>query len=469
MEHNESYRGVVATIRALESQLALCDTNSRSLDNEGEDIEQLVEEHFAKLAAALDARKTAVVHECNTMINIYKKTNAQNRTKLSESITKCKKALMTGAMLYETDKAAGIDLWKKAYSTMYPQVSAAHVSIDLPDSLLQNIHMHGSVTLKSTSPKVARTSKNNFTKPDVVTTFAGLQKGLEDGKGLEAKFSYPRGVCLNPNDNCLYVCDSFNHAIRKVSMKGEVSTFVTNGEELSHPHGIAMSYQDNSFFVTNTKTNKIVKINSLGIASTFAGTGHRGYKEGPGAKARFNYPSDLVIDQETGIIYVSDYGNHVIRKITPKGDVSTLAGSGEKAFADGKGKSAKFHHPWGMVLDPSDKSLIVCDEFNNALRRVTLNGEVSTICELWRPAFVGITPNRTLLVSSQQNKIYKVTQAGGEYDVECIVGAGGRVMDANANEVRLCQPNGIAVHEPSHTCFVAEYAIHTIKQISFVN
>jgi hypothetical protein len=81
--------------------------------------------------------------------------------------------------------------------------------------------------------------------------------------------------------------------------------------------------------------------------------------------------------------------------------------------------------------------------------------------------FPSLPPSPSLLSLFPATNLFAV--GGGGYDVECIVGAGGYVKDANNAEVRLCQPNGVAVHEPSHTCFVAEYGVHTIRQISFVN
>ena len=129
----------------------------------------------------------------------------------------------------------------------------------------------------------------------------------------------------------------------------------------------------------------------------FAGSGKKGSSNGFGAKARFSGPIGIALDHRTGTLFVSDFFNHLIRKITPEGmlifrfniktldnktqtlmqssgEVSTLAGSEEGGFAEGRGHAAKFNQPWGICFDEADQSLVLCDNGNSRLRRAQLNG-----------------------------------------------------------------------------------------------
>jgi DNA-binding beta-propeller fold protein YncE len=140
------------------------------------------------------------------------------------------------------------------------------------------------------------------------------------------------------------------------------------------PFGIAAA-RDGTIYVTDA--HRIRRIAPDGTVSTLAGGGEPGFADGPGAAARFDTPSALAIDA-AGTLYVADTGNHAIRRITPDGRVTTLAGSGEPGLADGTGRAARFNGPVGIALDPAGR-VIVADTYNDRIRAIGADGRVETM------------------------------------------------------------------------------------------
>lgn len=229
----------------------------------------------------------------------------------------------------------------------------------------------------------------------VVSTFAGKAGviGSSDGQGATALFNYPQGVTMDNNNN-LYVSDTNNHTIRKIptsgAFAGVVSTLAgsagntgfVNGSgstvRFYYPKGLAVDSVGN-IYVADRYNHAIRKITPDGVVSTFAGsaTGVPGNVDGKGTAAGFTYPWGVAADS-TGNVYVADTDNHTVRKITPAGDVSTLAGAvGITGNADGGG-TARFFSPRGIVVDPSG-NVYVGDTVNHAIRKVTPAGIVTTV------------------------------------------------------------------------------------------
>jgi sugar lactone lactonase YvrE len=218
----------------------------------------------------------------------------------------------------------------------------------------------------------------------VVGTLAGSgdsgydNGGYADGTGAEARFNYPAGVAVDGKGN-VYVGDSNNHRIRKISPEGVVSTLAGSGEEgyadgtgteaqFYHPAGVAVDGKGN-VYVADYGNHRIRKITPAGVVSTLAGSEDYGYADGTGTEAQFHYPHGVAVDGK-GNVYVGDKGNHRIRKITPRGVVSTLAGSGDMWYADGAGTEAQFNQPYGVAVGRKG-SVYVADSFNNRIRTIT--------------------------------------------------------------------------------------------------
>ena len=193
----------------------------------------------------------------------------------------------------------------------------------------------------------------------MVSTLAGADFGTADGVGSAAQFSKPVAVAVD-SKGTLYVVDEYTHRIRTVSPAGVVRTLAGGGSNwgrgggdfadgqglearFKYPQGIAVDAQGN-VYVGDAFNHRIRKITPAGVVSTLAGSGPStyagsnggGYVDGPGNTARFKGPSGVAVDAQ-GTVYVADYGNERIRKISPAGVVSTLAGSGERGGADGPG------------------------------------------------------------------------------------------------------------------------------------
>ena len=216
-----------------------------------------------------------------------------------------------------------------------------------------------------------------------VSTLAGGEEGFADGQGSVARFAFPYGIAIDAAGN-LYVADSLNARIRKITPKGEVSTFAGgeggfadgpgNAAQFDFPLGITIDTAGN-LYITDRENNCIRKVTPKGEVSTLAGR-WGGFADGEGNVAEFNRPHGIAVDA-MGNLYVADSHNHRIRKITPKGEVTTLAG-GEFGFADGQGNAARFDYPYGIAIDATG-NLYVTDAENARIRKVTQNGEVSTL------------------------------------------------------------------------------------------
>jgi DNA-binding beta-propeller fold protein YncE len=220
-----------------------------------------------------------------------------------------------------------------------------------------------------------------------VSTLAGTgEEGYLDGEGTVAQFNGPAGVAVDGGGNVI-VADAVNHRIRKITPEGQVSTLAGSGEageengegtiaEFNWPSGVAVD-EDGNVIVADTENHSIRVITPQGLVSTLAGTGEEGYEDGEGTWAEFCFPFGVAVDGDGNVI-VADTDNHCIRKITPQGQVSTLAGTGEKGHRDGEGTVAEFNEPKGVAVDGGG-NIIVADASNDLIRQVTAQGQVSTL------------------------------------------------------------------------------------------
>ncbi len=250
---------------------------------------------------------------------------------------------------------------------------------------------------------VADASSNTIKKittAGVVSTLAGSagQAGSQDGTGDSARFNQPSGVTSDAAGN-LYVSDTGNALIRKVTPAGVVTTVAGSATARGNadgagsaatfgsPSGIAIDSAGN-VYVADSFNATIRKITSAGVVSTLAGSaGNRGSVNGTGSAALFNYPNGVAVDA-AGNVYVADTFNSTIRKITPAGVVTTLAGlAGVSGAEDGTGLGAVFYQPYGLDVDASG-NVYVADTGNNTIRRITPAGVVTTLAGV--PGIAGL-------------------------------------------------------------------------------
>ena len=208
-----------------------------------------------------------------------------------------------------------------------------------------------------------------ITPSGVVFTLAGSStRGSADGNGVAAQFSSPTSLAVDSSGN-VYVTDSGNNRIRKITPYGYVTTLAVS-VGLSNPRGIAVDGNGN-VYVADSGNSRICKITPEGVTSILAGSGIKGFADGEGSVAEFHNIEQLAVDG-SGNIYAADSANLRIRKITPQGFVSTLAGSGAVGHADGVGTSASFSGIQGVALD-SLGNIFVSDSNNNIIRKITIS------------------------------------------------------------------------------------------------
>ncbi|WP_288979825.1 putative Ig domain-containing protein, partial [uncultured Flavobacterium sp.] len=216
-----------------------------------------------------------------------------------------------------------------------------------------------------------------ITPAGMVSTFAGSgTQGSSDGIGTNASFYFPYSITIDKADN-LYVTDSGNHLIRKIDPSANVTTIAGgNNTILWGPRGITID-PDGNLYVCDSYNYRIRKVTPSGVISTFAGSGIQNFTDGTGINATFWRPTAITIDA-SGNLYVSETGSpNLIRKITPAGVVTTVAGGlGIPIDSSSTGTSARFSDPQGMCFD-LEGNLIIADY--TKFRKMTPEGVVTNI------------------------------------------------------------------------------------------
>ncbi len=354
----------------------------------------------------------------------------------------------------------------------------------------------------------------------VVSTIAGSagQSGSADGVGSAARFggSYggPHGIAADTNGN-VYVADSYNNTIRKITpvvapllTNWVVSTLAGNASITNYygvvggsangtgtnalfnfPCGVTVDNAGN-IYAADYNNCTVRKITSAGVVSTIAGSaGSTGSADGTGSAARFNFPQSVALDN-SGSVYVADYGNDTIRKVTAAGVVSTIAGlAGSPGNTDGVGNYALFDNPASVAVDGSG-NVFVADYFNQTIRQITPAGVVSTIAgsagspgntdgtgtnaTFFYPAGIAVDSADNLYVADSANDtIRKIAPAGTNWVTSTIAGVPGNFPGAPGNygsadgtgtNATFFYPSGITV-DSADNLYVADSGNDTIRQI----
>jgi sugar lactone lactonase YvrE len=211
--------------------------------------------------------------------------------------------------------------------------------------------------------------------------FAGGVAGYAEGTGTQAQFAGVGGITLDPDNGDFYVADTANMRVRMVTAAGVVTTIAGSGTEGSSdgtgtaaqfawPHAIAYCAKDKALYVADTDNDEIRKVTTDGVVTTIAGTPQAGYADGSGTNARFDHPAGIACATD-GTLYVADTRNNTIRQIDANGAVTTLAGSQQEGTLNGVGSAARFSKPTDVWYDASDGSLYVVDQGSNNVRKVT--------------------------------------------------------------------------------------------------
>lgn len=331
----------------------------------------------------------------------------------------------------------------------------------------------------------------NVRAQDTVRTLAGRAQdiGHVDGSAGVSRFSDPAGLAVDSAGN-IYVADSANHCVRKLTPGGTVMTlFGISGEpgstdgtaataRLDSPSAVALG-PDGELYISDTGNHTVRRFKS-GLLTTLAGVaGESGPTNGPARTARFNAPLGLAVNSAREV-FVADSGNHAIRKITPSGDVNTIAGAVEDwGAADGIGSAARFNGPVGIAL-AKDGSLVVSDSLNHALRRVTPAGTVTTLAgslgndgcidgpastaRFCKPAELQFdTLNNLYVVDAFNHLVRKLTPEGWVSTVAGRVGQQGDTDGVNGVG-RFFNPYGIIIR-PSGALVVSDTYNGTLREV----
>jgi streptogramin lyase len=315
----------------------------------------------------------------------------------------------------------------------------------------------------------------------LVSTLAGSTEGDSDGTGSGAQFSYPRGLTIDKAGN-LYLADYVSHKIKKITPQGVVTTIAgsTRGDvdgtgaaaKFDYPNGIVVDASGN-LYVTSHYSHKIKKVTPAGVVTTFVGS-ILGDLNGTGTAARFNFPSGITIDA-SGNLYVCDQGNHKIKKITPAGVVTTIAGS-TQGFVDANGPNAKFSTPIGIAVDATG-NLFVCDNANEKIRKITPTGDVSTFVgstqgdengtgtavKLDAPRKIFIDASGNLYITEDGN--HKVKKITPQAVVTTIAGTTEGDLNGKALEAKFDGIDSV-VMDANGNFFVSDTYNHKIKKIT---
>jgi len=324
---------------------------------------------------------------------------------------------------------------------------------------------------------VTAAAQSNYATPYYFSTFAGPAGGPgdADGTGGAARFRSPSSVALDAAGNA-YVTDTENSTIRKITPAGVVTTFAGSAGNIDsldgtgtaarfdHPEGIASDATGN-LYVADTGNNTIRKITPAGIVTTVAGSAIYDPRpqtliDGTGSAARFSSPSGIAVDA-AGIIYVADTDNHSIRKITSGGAVTTFAGSGSSfdyGSTDGTGSAARFTFPRGAATDAAG-NVYITD--TSTIRKITPAGVVTTLAGSANRIAADAAGNLYVTGSST---IRKITASG---IVTTIAGSDGiyGFADGTGSAARFDLPLGLVV-DATGNVFVADSVHDTIRKVT---
>lgn len=371
--------------------------------------------------------------------------------------------------------------------------SSYAVTVNASINYLSCVVGHGTGTANSDVSGVAVSCL-----PWQVTTLAGDgTAGYKDLPGASAEFRFPEGVALDGQGN-VFVSDTYNQVIRKISPAGVVSTLAAvagaQGSQdgacgqasFSYPKGLAVNSAGN-VVLADDSNNSVREIlpnanlpgNTTGcLVKTVAGAGVAGFLDGKGQSAQFNSPTNVVVDSALNM-YVADYGNNRVRKIAPDGTVTTLAGNGVAGNTNGSGGAnglAEFSGPAGVAIDVAG-NVYVADQENSVIRMVTPDGAVSTLAgsghagysdgaatnaQFSFPSSVAVDAKGNVYVADTYNYAIRMITPSGS--VSTVAGGTSGHADGDSTQAKFSHLTSIAV-DGAGSLYITEDAQY-IRKIS---
>ncbi len=274
---------------------------------------------------------------------------------------------------------------------------------------------------------VVRDSQGNFYVPErakhrvlkisaggVVSVLAGSTRGFQDGAGEAAKFNFPMGLAVDNDDN-IYVADSNNNRIRKISPSGQVTT-IGQRADFSDPFEVAFG-PDGNLYVADRGGNRVIRLSLQGEATVIAGSGTQ--PDGTSTYPRLGRPTGIDVDA-SGNVYIAEIESHTIRKISPSGVVSILAGAiNEEGNTQGEASMARFNGPAGITIDAAG-NLYVVEVHGDVIRKIT---EGAYVLESTKGKSVGVYPVTLTATDSDGNSTdqqFNITVANSTPEITAI-------------------------------------------------
>ena len=319
----------------------------------------------------------------------------------------------------------------------------------------------------------------------------------DGGPATDAKLNGPLGVALDASGN-IYVADYTNNRIRKIAPDGTITTIAGNGKagysgdggpatsaELNTPDRVTVDGQGN-VYIADSNNNRVRKVTSAGIITTVAGNGKAGYGGDGGAatSAELNFPDGTAFDA-AGNLYISDANNNRVRVVAPDGTITTAAGNGMASYSGdgGPATSASLNSPAGVAVN-TDGHLFISDQNNNRIRKVT-NGTITTVvgtgaagysgdggpgtlAKLNTPAFIEFDGSGNLYIPDRDNNRIRVLLTDGTIWTLAGSGAAGFAGDGGpAVDAKLNSPRAIAI-SGSGSIYIADQANERIRLLTLV-
>lgn len=320
---------------------------------------------------------------------------------------------------------------------------------------------------------------------DIATTVSTLagngSAGYAEGSGSGALFNYPLGIATDASGK-IYIADSYNNRIRTLTAAGISATLAgsgalgyTDGDALTAefygPSGVAVDASGNTY-IADFGNNVIRKITAAGVVSTFAGSGTAGFTNSKTASlSKFNNPSGVAVDA-SGNVYVADHGNNAIRKITPEGVVTTLAGVKTAGYVNATGTSAYFNNPMGIAVDAAGV-VYVADMGNSAIRKITAAGVVTTIAGgpkqpalLNLPVALTLDKDGNIYIADESGRILEYTSANILYTLAGTSGSTG-LVNGSGTTARFNNPQGIAI-DADNNIYISDQDNSCIRKLVVV-
>jgi sugar lactone lactonase YvrE len=310
-----------------------------------------------------------------------------------------------------------------------------------------------------------------------VSTLAGSAAGYQNNTGTAALFNRPNAVATDAAGN-VYVADSYNSVIRKITPAGVTTTVAGTGNygyadgpadvaQFYVPSGLVVDAAGN-IFVADLGNNLIRKITPAGVVSTFAGNGSSGSNDGTDNTATFSGPSAIAMGTD-GNFYVTDTNNSLIRKITPAGVVTTVAGNKVAGYANGVGTNASLNKPTGITIDAAG-NMYIAEAANNAIRKITNDYTVSTFAggvdttalQLGSPQDVKIDASNNFYITDGNGRLLKINK---DKIFSVVAGkASTGDADGNGSAALFNGPKGIAL-DGQGNIFIADYNNNRIRKV----